>query len=444
MTAARASGGKHFSDTSPRFATRLMLLATLILLVLMADPTDATLGLTTTQLFIPAAIALTAAGGYIVTGFKPQGGGNWQDVLLGIFIGFVFIGGTSTSLTSGDLTESFARLSFMSLIYFPFRLLASQQNELDWFVRRLGFWIVIVGLIMSVELIIWKVSGPFFERRAGQEHIYHEEIFLLVVASIYASMTMTHRPVLRVLVIAMLIAGEISSFKNTGFIATFLTIALLASLPSHWVDVTPKRHAMRHAIVLLYLFLTIAVLVILLPYFRDALPGGSTNVRFYTYSMRWQQFLDAPFFGMHFSGTPLIDVPMTNLHIPSHSDLLDLLAYGGVIGAVLFGLPLLSFLFSFGELRRVQPEQLVAVFSYALVSALIVVWTFNPVWLQPQIGAFLWIGLAMCSGVRARHLHHSKHRPGLPEAPTGEPGGVPCPTGNLRHRSVDMMQVGWH
>lgn len=386
----------------PKIATRLLLLVSMVFLVLLADPRDAALGLTSTQQFIPAIVALLAGAMYLIVGVRPVGGVTWQDLFLSLFIGFVFIGGNATAM-SGSLAESFANLSYMSLIYFPFRLMASQPGELDWFVRRFGPFVVLVGLAMSVQLIIWQVVGPFIERGAGLDHIYHEEVFLLLAAIAFAATTLERRPVLRGLVIALLLTGELFSFKNTGFITAALSVFLLFALPAAPGPRRPARRMLR-VLAVFYLLLAVLVALILLPYYRDALPDGSASVRLYTYQVRWQQFLDAPLFGLMFLGTPRLAVPNTNLYIPSHSDLMDLFAFGGLFGALMFGGPLLSFLARMRGLRRSGAERVSGIFGYALLLGLVVVWLFNPVWLQPKMSAILWIALAILAGNHSRRL----------------------------------------
>ena len=386
----------------PKIATRLLLLVAMTFLVMLADPRDTALGLSTTQQFIPAMLALLAGAMYLIAGFRPVGGFTWQDLFLGMFIGFVFVGGNATAM-SGTLAESFANLSYISLIYFPFRLMASQPDELDWFVRRFGPFIVLTGLAISVQLIIWQVTGPYFEQRSGIYHIYHEEVFLLLAAIAYAATSFDKRPMLRGFVIALLLVGELFSFKNTGFIIAVLSILFLFSLPAASGARRSARGILR-PLVGFYVLWAGVVALILLPYYQDALPDGSTHVRFYTYQIRWQQFLDSPLFGQMFQGSPRLMVPNTNLYIPSHSDLLDLFAFGGLFGALMFGGPLLSFLAGLRGLRRAGTERVSWIFGYAMLIGLVVVWTFNPVWLQPKMSAILWIALAILAGNHARRL----------------------------------------
>jgi len=408
MIAAHPIGAVHLHRARPRLTTRLFLLAAIIPLVLMADPTDQALGLSTTQQFIPVAIALLAGLFSAAAGLKAQGGLTWQDFAFSLVILMMVLGGVGTALQTGDLTDSFARLSFIALIFFPFRILASQPDELRWFLRRFSVWIVGVSILMSLQLIYWQVVGPFFEpRRSGIYHIFHEEVFLLPVAVMIVHLSPHRSAFLRAAAILLLLTGTLFSFKNTGFLVFVLAALLLFCTASTRDTKMSRKFTMIRAIVGFYAVLAVAVLLVLLPFFRDQLPGGSTLVRFYTYGLRWEQFLDAPLFGLGFWGTPLISVPNTNLIIPSHSDFLDLLAFGGLFGALAYLLPLISFLLSFRRLDRLREERVAALAIYTLVAAIHVVWLFNPVWLQPKMGVLLWAGLGLLAGIHSRARHGS-------------------------------------
>ncbi|TPW27111.1 hypothetical protein FJU08_21140 [Martelella alba] len=386
----------------PAFATRLLLLAGLAPILMMADPTDKALGLTSTQQFIPTFLSLFAGVAYLVKGVRWKGGLIWQDLSLTIIIFMIFLGGVGTAVATGSRPESFLNLSVACLAFFPFRILSSQPAQLRWFLGRFGGWLVAICVFMSVLLIFWQIHGPFFEQRSGIDHIYHEEIFILACGAIYVSVTMRQRPVLRFVLILLFFAGELSSFKNTGFLVAALTLAILLATPAHWVSQNHRQVLLTRTIGVLYLIIVAALFWLLLPYFEGSLPQGSPNVRLYTYDLRWHQFLNNPVFGLMFSGTPRLQVPLTNLYIPSHSDLLDLLAYGGAIGALAFLLPVLSFLFSLSKIRFLTTERHEAILGYTLLASVLIVWSFNPIWLQPKMGVVVWMALGIQSGLHSR------------------------------------------
>jgi O-antigen ligase len=68
-------------------------------------------------------------------------------------------------------------------------------------------------------------------------------------------------------------------------------------------------------------------------------PSGSVEVRSYVYRVLLHRFLDNPFIGDFYSSSALVELPymevLGNHHVTAHSDWLDALAHGGVIGGLL-------------------------------------------------------------------------------------------------------------
>ena len=314
----------------------------------------------------------------------------------------ITIGGASTSYVTGDTADSFLRLALSALSYIPIRMLASVPEDLDWFMRKLTWPVITIGLLMSAQLFYWQIVGPFLTQRSGINHIFHEEVFLIGVATIVAAIGLVDRPILRVIVIATLILGQFFTFKITGFLTAIATVGILLLIPIHWVSQTQNRSVVVRFLSMIYVLIGVGVFLTFLPMIVDHLPSGSLSVRLYTYAIRWQEFLDAPIFGAGFYGSPLVSVQRQNLIIPSHSDLLDLLAFGGTVGTLAFLLPALSIVFSIFRLRHMTSERLAAFFGYSLVVMLLIVMAFNPVWLQPKMGGFLWMGFAIMAGVMSR------------------------------------------
>ena len=391
-------------DNAPSvgLGARLIYTSVLFLLAMAVDPTDSGLGLPLTFQFLPAFIAILGSAAYLAQGFRPIGGIIWQDIAFAILITMITLGGASTSYVTGDTADSFLRLALSALSYIPIRMMASVPEDLDWFMRKLTWPVIVIGLLMSAQLFYWQIVGPFLKQRSGINHIFHEEVFLIGVATMVAAMGLVERPILRMIVGAILILGQFFTFKITGFLTAFATIGILLLIPIDWVSQTPNRTVVLRFLSVIYVLIGVGVFLTCLPMIVDHLPSGSRSVRTFTYAIRWQEFLDAPVFGAMFHGSPLVSVQRQNLIIPSHSDLLDLLAFGGTVGTLALLLPVLSFVFSIFRLRNLTSERLVALFGYGLVVMLVIVMTFNPVWLQPKMGGFLWMGFAVMAGVLSR------------------------------------------
>ena len=381
---------------------RLIYTSVWFLLAMAVDPTDSGLGLPLTFQFLPAIIAVFGGAVYLAQGFRPIGGIVWQDIAFAILITMITLGGASTSYVTGNTADSLLRLALSALSYIPIRMMASVPEDLDWFIRKLTWPLIAIGLLISAQLFYWQIVGPFLTQRSGINHIFHEEVFLIGVATIVAAIGLVDRPILRVIIMATLILGQFFTFKITGFMTAFATVGILLLIPIHWVSQTQNRAAVVRFLSVIYVLIGVGLFLTCLPMIVDHLPSGSRSVRLYTYTIRWQEFLDAPVFGAAFYGSPLVSVQRQNLIIPSHSDLLDLLAFGGTVGTLALLLPVLSFIFSIFRLRHMTSERLAALFGYGLVVMLVIVMAFNPVWLQPKMGGFLWMGFAVMAGVLSR------------------------------------------
>jgi len=60
------------------------------------------------------------------------------------------------------------------------------------------------------------------------------------------------------------------------------------------------------------------------------------DLRLRFYEQRWAEFLDSPLVGKLFQASPSMRIPGSSIYAPSHNDLLDLLALGGITAALPF------------------------------------------------------------------------------------------------------------
>lgn len=405
----RGRSGK-IETASPinRFATQASLgtwiiyLATLLLLALIIDPSDTGYGLPLTFQFLPAALALSGVAAYVIAGFHPVGRLRGEDLAFGIVIVMTSYGGFATVWDTGEPADSFFRVGLAALSYIPYRMMAAQPDQLDWFFRRLRLPVLLIAAAMALQLFYWELIGPFIPRPNGINHIFHEEVFILSAATVLAAVTLTKRPALRISLVALFVLGQIFTFKNTGFLTALLTVFYLAVIPAAWLGLRENVWSIIRTLGLIYFTLLIVVFLLLLPFFQDSLPDGSLHVRLYTYGLRWDQFLEQPLFGKMFYGSPLIEVPGTNLVIPSHSDLMDILAFGGIVGTLSFMTGAMSLFFFLGQIRQLKAQRDIAIVMHILTFSLAIVTVFNVVLLQPKMAGFLWMGLAVLTGLKSR------------------------------------------
>jgi O-antigen ligase len=141
-------------------------------------------------------------------------------------------------------------------------------------------------------------------------------------------------------------------------------------------------------------------------------PTGNLDFRLHTYQAAWDRFLDSPLWGNFYAREAtekfrLFDIGIAHNVLPTHSDLLDLLANGGLLGFGLCALGVLAIAAVAwrGALRPGLIERPEARYAHALALlslAAIVTCAFNPILLQPPMAALAWSNLGMLLGLSLR------------------------------------------
>jgi hypothetical protein len=246
----------------------------------------------------------------------------------------------------------------------------------------------------------------------GHRELYHEQIFMLIPPAVAVILNRQHRGVAW-LGFVFIVGTALLSKKNTSYI-----IALMSSVYSLaflWLNVM-KRASTAKQLWMHYLAFTGVLLIAAagcyLLYFREEyLPSGNTEFRSFTYRAAWQQFLQSPLWGTSFSEESIREFTLYTIGIarnrlPTHSDIMDLLANGGLLA---IGLWLWSYVrigtFAYSRvlsLRHLHYPWAPHVHTFAAISlAAIVVYAFNPILLQPEMAFLTWTTLGFLVGLAA-------------------------------------------
>jgi len=270
---------------------------------------------------------------------------------------------------------------------------------------RVYFWIVVpAALFMSALLVAFS----------GVRQVYHEEIFLVVpmAALCFAS----HRSWL-------LRWGGAALFLSMGWFSHKLTSYLVSAVAASYLAffIWLPRLRLRDSLALVTagywgaLGLLGAIggaVFIALSRGADSIPTGNLDFRYHTYSAAWERFLDSPVWGNWFiheaaERFTLFEVGIGNNVLPTHSDLLDVLANGGLIGFALVAGGLIAIAVHAWRrlLRPAAIDRPEAPYAHALallsIGALVVA-IFNPIMLQPQMAALVWTNLGLLLGLSLR------------------------------------------
>lgn len=254
--------------------------------------------------------------------------------------------------------------------------------------------------------------------QAGYLHTwskFHEMEALTVPLGVYFYVK-ARTPLGRGLAVGLMLLLMLLVIKNTSFLVTGITLAYL-----WWCFVWPRLRE-AHALGRMLHFYGLTVLAVLVAagygaikwLKHDALPDGNPKYRLFTYERTWAEFTHSPIWGKSFSGAGAeqfgqFQVAASTQILPSHSDLLDILGQGGLIGMLLFVFALWRIgRYVVTQFRARRPGALSrtmeAHFHWLAVScvASLPVVAFNPIMLQPGKAFLLWMNLGIVLGIAMR------------------------------------------
>ncbi|KQV46927.1 hypothetical protein ASC95_25765 [Pelomonas sp. Root1217] len=223
-------------------------------------------------------------------------------------------------------------------------------------------------------------------------------------------------PMGRAMSLVLMLVLMLLVIKNTSFLVTGIALAYL-----WWCFVRPRLRD-TYALGRMLHFYGLAVLGVLVVASyaaikwlkHDALPDGNPKYRLFTYERTWADFTHSPIWGKSFSGAGAeqfgqFQVAASTQVLPSHSDLLDILGQGGLIGMLLFGFALWRIgRYVYVNYRARRPDTLSrtmeAHFHWLALSCLasIPVVAFNPIMLQPGKAFLLWMNVGIVLGIAMR------------------------------------------
>lgn len=258
----------------------------------------------------------------------------WPLLLLAI----VVIAGSTYAQVAEGIGNTFRNFGVnMLAAYIVARLVASAREP----VRLVSTYFVVLavaGVISAaVMAFVFVLQGP------GAAP-FHELEFFIIPLVVYVATLHDELTLRRAVVVWGGLATAVVFQKNTAYLIAVGTIAYLWWF--HWRATTHRANAIRRTLLLLIGLSFVAGLIgaysLLRAKNRDYIPTGNTEFRMHTYERAWQKFLVSPLWGDAFAGASserfeLYDTGVAGNVLPTHSDILDILSHGGLIGFTLFG-----------------------------------------------------------------------------------------------------------
>ncbi len=373
--------------TGVDLAMALVFLALGLNFLLLLDPSDTNFGLGFRVGFAPILLLCFAYISVFRIDFSDR---LVSGLDIGVFLLILIsiIGGLwfqwQNSISFG---ETFGRWGLLALTYFLAKGIFRAKPRADLFIELFQKYVFWAGMVMFSLLVLWRLQ-VFEGVNQANQNLFHEEIFILAALPFLPSFGQISRMVLAIIAV---FAGLLT-FKISGFLIALLVIfgVILQTCKTwRWQS---NVAGFFLAVAALILVVSLAIITI-----GDQLPDGNVATRSVTYAFRLQQFMASPIVGNFFQMPSEIDVGWGD--IVSHSDFLDLLAGLGIVGAMLFTIPI------FALLIKPATQQMDSLFVKLLILGFLIVAAINPVLMNPNTAFLFWLSVGYLSALNSRKVN---------------------------------------
>jgi len=345
---------------------------------------------------ISPAFILAFAGGVLFRKHHNQNI-NIQDnhrlmVILCVFALFVTIGSLYAKFING-IDNGFLTMGLYSLTA-PLTV---------WFVRRSANPVLLIKGILWVYFAWACVAVAMQVAHLGQAGYFHEREHLVIGALVIVYF-LAKSNLASLIALGGITATALVAQKNTAYLILLMGIFYFFMVWGLQHGKKIKDSFLRWAfwIRVVLIGLLLATTVVLIYYFvKSSLPTGNPDYRLHTYEIAWNKFLNSPVWGTGFTGAAtekfdLFTVGSVTQTLPTHSDPLDILAQGGLIG---FSLWLAVFIilfrqwlfFVFQPERQLKPDLIPYLHTlYFLIFSGFIVCMFNPILNNPGLAWTFW------------------------------------------------------
>lgn len=326
----------------------------------------------------------------------------WPLLVLAVFA----FGGSSYAQIVEKTSNTFRNLGmYMLAVYFVSWTTLLSRAPIRLVTIYFSF-LVVSGVLATVAMITVFFTS---DRSAAP---FHEIEFLIIPLVVYIATRRREMSMPEAIIVWLGIGMAVFFQKNTGYIVALGTVLYLWVM--HWRVSFPRAIAIRRA--LQFLIVIVVVLLLGAAYikarsaFNEFVPTGNTDFRMQKYEMAWHHFLDSPVWGTAFSKPAselftLYDTGVAGNVLPTHSDLLDILANGGIVGITLFLSGHYMILMAVNRnilARRDYFSPHLVAMTHALTCMMllgVVTYSFNPLLLNPVRALLIWSQTGLLVGL---------------------------------------------
>lgn len=354
-------------------------------------------------------LLLSASGAFLFSGAVRQAMVRqlWRDNRALFCFTAYALGGSIVARFMNGITNSFATLGLFPLLAPLTGWLILRSHAPHKMVRIVLsiflFWATIASLMQIAEI----GNGVIF-RFHNAEHIVLPAFMLVILAA---------RSVLvKASAIAFLVIVAVAARKNTAYLVFLIAIAYLATLRLREISGRMRDTVMRWAIswnsltVAAVLLLTLAAGYLYLKESnRSSIPSGNPEYRLVTYERAWNKFLGSPLVGNGFTGPAselfgVYQVAVDTQVLPTHSDILDILANGGVLAFALWAAVHLRIVRRYAAIASPLPGMHARMIPdlhtlIVIVLAGLLTCSFNPILNVPNLSGTYWMAVGALQAV---------------------------------------------
>ena len=213
----------------------------------------------------------------------------------------------------------------MLLPFFAASVPVRPERLKAWAAALILVWVLFASAAVAGESVRFTIKATL------------HEIEYLVVAGYVAMYYAVRGKGLKLVALVLMVAAAVINQKLTGYI--ILAMALLhIAVAAGWRRLLPSWRGLYGTAALVFVVVVSGALALLYFEFREYLPSGNPEVRLAQYDAAMRQFYLSPVWGSAFTdgSGEVYRGAFEQIYIPTHSDVLDILKHGGVIGLALF------------------------------------------------------------------------------------------------------------
>ena len=323
----------------------------------------------------------------------------WPLMLLAVFV----IAGSMWGVRIEKVKSPFLSMGLSMLLLPALAISVDSSDRPMAFLKCLAVAYVATVLMMLVEM-------PF-----NRKSTHHEEIFLAIPLCLIF-LSARHKTTFQIAMGALLLVACGLSIKNTTYIMMLLvlSVSLFVWMRKMSAVGDPLRAFVYSLVAVLFVVGVLVVVAVIWYTYKHLLPHGNTEYREEMYRIAWEKFVASPIWGTGFAGEAvsyfsLYKVDMATQYLPTHSDILDILANGGLIGFFFWLATVLKVPVAFWDAvkKLSQPLQVANEIAWRWLLVLsvgqmcaIVTYAVNPPLINPLHGYWVWGGLAATWALR--------------------------------------------